>query len=116
MTNDLREQLGIIVRNAWVERCKLKSVYRPDHVAPWEEMSEFDKETDRVIGEEVAEFLGHRNTPSVPTSIHLLDSLGKRLCGNESPTFDVSTGQLVIHVSTTQLRLVNCPTCCGETP
>lgn len=49
--NDLREELGKAVRGAYVERCKLKPY--PKCIVPWEEMSEFDRETDRLIADAV---------------------------------------------------------------
>lgn len=48
-----RDELGQVVRNAWVDRCKLKPNPNPDHLLPWREMTEFDRETDRCIGEAV---------------------------------------------------------------
>lgn len=49
-----REALGRIVRSAWVQYCIEIGDTQPSHVAPWEALSEQDKEADRRIGEAVA--------------------------------------------------------------
>lgn len=48
-----RETLGRVVRQAWVEYCQEIGDTKPSHLAPWEELSEQDKEADRRIGEAV---------------------------------------------------------------
>lgn len=64
----IRERLGILVRNVWVafKRRELAGgkPVPPSHIAPWEQLSEEDKEVDRQIGEAVffggASFIGGR--------------------------------------------------------
>lgn len=70
-----RESLGRIVRDAWIERCKLKPNPRPDHVAPWEEMPEFDRETDRVIAEAVLAHLMSLLDEAKETQVALVEAL-----------------------------------------
>lgn len=45
-----RETLGQKVRKVWVDYCLRIGDTKPSHIAPWEELSEEDKEADRVIG------------------------------------------------------------------
>jgi len=45
-----REELGKLVRRVWVEYCLEIGDTKPSHIAPWEELSEADKEADRRIG------------------------------------------------------------------
>jgi hypothetical protein len=49
----------------------------------------------------------------IATVIHMLDHYGKRCCGGEKPTFEIleSVDGFVVHVSTTQERLVTCTMC-----
>lgn len=56
MDDVMREELGKQVRHVWVEYGKMTKgdEAKPSHVAPWEELSEWDKEADRVIGEYIA--------------------------------------------------------------
>lgn len=54
MHPELRECLGRVVRFAWIEYCVSTGDTKPSHIAPWEELSEWDKEADRVIGEAIA--------------------------------------------------------------
>lgn len=46
-----REALGKFVRDVWVAYCLETGDTKPSHIAPWEELSEWDKEADRRIGE-----------------------------------------------------------------
>jgi hypothetical protein len=48
-----REALGKRVRDVWIEYCKKIGDTKPSHIAPWEALSEADKEADRLIGEEL---------------------------------------------------------------
>lgn len=52
-----REQLGRLVREAWVAYCREIGDDKPSHIAPWEELSEVDKEADRRIGIAIAEYV-----------------------------------------------------------
>ncbi len=45
-----REKLGRVVRSIWVSYCREIGDINPAHVAPWETLSERDKEADRRIG------------------------------------------------------------------
>lgn len=49
-----REELGRIVREEYVRVCHEAGDTKPSHLAPWEELSEYDKEVDRRIGVAVA--------------------------------------------------------------
>lgn len=53
-----RETLGRFVRKVWVEYYKEIGGEKPSHLAPWEEISEEDREADRRIGEELGVLLG----------------------------------------------------------
>lgn len=55
-----RDAVGRIVRDAWVERCKLKSMPRPDQLVPFEQLSAFEQETDRCIGDAVVQYMQSR--------------------------------------------------------
>lgn len=46
-----REQLGRLVREVWIKYCCDTGDMKPSHLAPWEELSEGEKEVDRKIGE-----------------------------------------------------------------
>ena len=50
-TQQQREMLGQKVRKVWVDYCLRIGDTKPSHIAPWEALSEQDKEADRVIGE-----------------------------------------------------------------
>lgn len=55
----MSDELGHIVREAWVAYCiETGRTERPDHIAPWEQMDEWSKEVDRRIGTAVAEHVG----------------------------------------------------------
>lgn len=54
MNDEYRDYLGHCARLAWIEYCKKTGDTKPSHIAPWEELSEWDKEADRVIGEALA--------------------------------------------------------------
>ena len=49
------EALGQLVRKAWVDYCERSGDTKPSHIAPWEELDEWDKEADRCIGIAVAQ-------------------------------------------------------------
>lgn len=55
--NELREHLGKIVREAWVAYCVETGDTKPSHIAPWDDLSEWDKEADRRIGDAVSRAL-----------------------------------------------------------
>ena len=46
-----RERLGRLVREVWVAYCRTIGDEKPAHLAPWEALSEQDREVDRLIGE-----------------------------------------------------------------
>lgn len=50
-----REALGRIVRATWISWAREQPNPKPSWVAPWEELSEADREADRRIGEAVAD-------------------------------------------------------------
>ncbi len=51
------EFLGQIVRAAWVDWAKTQPNPKPSNLLPWDEISEEDREADRIIGEKVASML-----------------------------------------------------------
>lgn len=53
-TGGYRDVLGRIVRDTWIVRCYETGDTKPSHLAPWQEMNETDRETDRRIAEAVA--------------------------------------------------------------
>ncbi len=59
MSEHLREVLGRAIRIAWLKRCRLKPDPRPEQKAEWEEMNEFDRETERCLADAVMETLLH---------------------------------------------------------
>lgn len=58
--NPLREELGKAVRLAWVRYCQDTGDTKPSHLAPWEELSEWDQEADRRIGIAVANVVTYK--------------------------------------------------------
>lgn len=50
MDVEFREHYGQLVRKVWVMYCRETGDAAPTHLAPWEELSEWDKEADRRIG------------------------------------------------------------------
>lgn len=57
LSPELREFLGQRVRIAWVAYCKETGDTKLSHIAPWEELSEWDKEADRRIAEAIVKWL-----------------------------------------------------------
>ena len=51
MTQEMREKLGRMVRDAWVAWARTRPDAKPHWLLPWEELSEPDREVDRQIGE-----------------------------------------------------------------
>lgn len=49
-----RDQLGRFVRDAWIRWAKMQPEPKPSWLVPYDELSEPDKEADRIIGESVA--------------------------------------------------------------
>ncbi len=60
----IREELGKAVRSAWVAYCQETGDTKPSHLAPWEELSEWDKEADRRIGAAIAVMMAERLLPT----------------------------------------------------
>lgn len=48
-----REALGRMVREAWVNYCRETGVTKPSHLAPYDELSDWDQEADHRIGEAI---------------------------------------------------------------
>ncbi len=48
-----RDELGRIVRETWIAYCLETGDTKPSHLAPYDELSEWDKEADRRIGETI---------------------------------------------------------------
>lgn len=48
------DELGRVVREAWVKYCIETGDTKPGHLTPYDQLSEWDKEADRVIGTAVA--------------------------------------------------------------
>jgi hypothetical protein len=51
---DMREFYGRLVRECWIARARQHPNPKPSWLVPWEELDEWDRETDRCIGEAVA--------------------------------------------------------------
>jgi hypothetical protein len=49
--DEQREHFGRLVRDAWVLYCLETGDTKPSHIAPWDDLSEWDKEADRRIGD-----------------------------------------------------------------
>lgn len=55
--DDENDELGKRVRQAWIAYCLETGDTKPSHIAPWEELSEWDKEADRRIGKAIARYI-----------------------------------------------------------
>lgn len=67
-----RDEGGKAVREAWVNYVReTVAEPKPSHVAPWEELSEWDKEADRRIYDAVLKLHAKRMA-------ELVDALGRR--------------------------------------
>lgn len=51
MNDVLRETLGMLVRQVWIDWAKEQPNPKPSWLVPWEGLSEPDREVDRRIGE-----------------------------------------------------------------
>jgi len=51
------DDLGRVVRQAWVEWAREQPAPKPSWLVPWEDLSEADQEADRRIGQAVAAHL-----------------------------------------------------------
>jgi hypothetical protein len=51
-----REFLGRMVRDIWIEWAKKQPAPKPSWLKPWEDLSEPDREVDRLIGEGIAAY------------------------------------------------------------
>lgn len=49
-----RDQLGRMVRESWIRWAKCQPNPKPSWLVPYDELSESDKEADRIIGEDIA--------------------------------------------------------------
>ena len=79
LVNDfLREELGKAVRSAWVAYCRETGDTKPSHLAPWEELSEWDKEADRRIGAAIAVMMAERLLPPSLSRLPTSRSTAKR--------------------------------------
>lgn len=69
-----RDQLGRLVREAWVRWAKTQPNPKPDWLLPYDELSEPDKEADRHIGETLSRWTLIGDAARVAqTSAHLED-------------------------------------------
>lgn len=68
--NPLREELGRAVRLAWVAYCRATGDEKPSHIAPWEELSEWDQEADRRIGVAVANLVTYKIIQQIENLAH----------------------------------------------
>lgn len=48
--SELRERLGMRVREVWIEWAKTQPNPKPSWLVPWDQLGEPDKEADRCIG------------------------------------------------------------------
>lgn len=56
MNEAKREILGSIVRAAWIGYCETTGAIKPKNMIPWDELDDWNKEADRVIGETLFNF------------------------------------------------------------
>ncbi len=59
----MRDYLGKIARQAWIAYCRKTGDTEPSHLTPWEDLSEWEKEADRTIGEAIAVMMVGRKLP-----------------------------------------------------
>lgn len=52
-----REELGQVIRNAWVRWASRQANPKASHVVPWRDLPELDKEADRCIADELVAYL-----------------------------------------------------------
>lgn len=60
MNSERRDTLGRAVRAAWIKWARTQPNPKPSWLVPWEELSEADREADRVIAEELLDDLNNR--------------------------------------------------------
>ncbi len=57
ISSDARDNLGRVVREAWVNWAKTQTYCKDSWLVPWNDLSENDREADRQIGEAVADYV-----------------------------------------------------------
>lgn len=75
LNNIIRDYLGKIVRQVWVAYCEETGVTKPSHLVPWENLSEWDKEADRRIGEAVAVMMTGNQLPITFSAAAIYDHI-----------------------------------------
>jgi hypothetical protein len=81
-----------LVRETWVKYCLETGDTKPSHITPYDELSEWDKEADRRIGEAIfaaktagaeTKFADRFQTyvPGTDDKYHIADDNGGTLCG-----------------------------------
>jgi len=93
-----RDTLGRMVREAWVRWAKTQPNPKPTWLAPYDDLSEADKEADRQIGEAIAKWTmigvsARANSPALspPEGVGLtrydlwVDTLAGEIKGDEKP-------------------------------
>lgn len=58
----MNDELGRVVRDAWVAYCVETGRVQSNHIWPWERLDEWNREVDRRIGKAVADYV-LSNTP-----------------------------------------------------
>ena len=76
-----REELGRIVREAWVNYCHETGDSKPSHIAPWEEIADWDREVDCRIGEAIARHVA----PPEPVVLTAEEQREFRIAVNDCP-------------------------------
>lgn len=62
LPEDLREQLGRLVRLEWIRWAQEQPDPKPTWLMPWEDLREPDREVDRLIGERLVEVIHDAQT------------------------------------------------------
>lgn len=85
-----RDDLGRLVREAWVKYCIETGDTKPSHLTPYDELSEWDKEADRRIGEAVEKSIleHHKQLQENPVSEEAAKRRGGRIVWADSPDYD----------------------------
>lgn len=68
-----RDYLGRCVRLAWVAYCRETSDMKTSHLVSWEELSEWDREADRRIGDAIATIVCMQVAQAIEELAHLGD-------------------------------------------
>ena len=93
-----REQLGQLVRMAWIKWAKTQVNPKVSWLVPWKELDERDKEADRQIGEFIAKSCVNPELLKIETKLNELKNFIKelgRLASVNSSGFALECSQLI---------------------